>query len=262
MSHSTITHINWVPTVASIEAEFDRYAPVAPAAYSTLKGIDFTKLPQIFKSSSNRVWKDAVLRELINASVHQHDAFADVTILKLMLPKAVKMSHSCRSMRFESHADAIQTAIVAMWEATHTRSYENVNNVQGSLALNALHLVSYNDFSRKRSGTHDDQSIPTDDYGLLESAMNAQHCFELQESQDPLDELAEVLSWARHANVLTEDEVTLLARYSLAEDEQASRKTLEDELGINRQALSRRVSRIRLRLTQAIKDEIKANGWG
>lgn len=126
--------------------------------------------------------------------------------------------------------DAAWSAFSAMWEAVKTYPLHRTASVASNLGLNALAVIN------KTLGlprNHVDVIGVSDED--LEAKMNESADAQSAEPEwddSAFHDLVKVLSWAAETGTLTRDEISILARADLGEDE--DRNALADELGSSR----------------------------
>ncbi|GAA4660189.1 hypothetical protein [Arthrobacter cryoconiti] len=253
MATATFTHLSWEPTVKSVTATFDCYAEQSPVgAYPALGAVPLAEIRDAFRSPGQDAWKDLVLMELIQAA-QAGDALAHITVIRLLIPKAIKVTASSRALRLYSLDDALSIYITALWEAILTHPVTRNHRIAFSLAMDALGIVNG---SVKRSNRKVTETS-MDNFSDEELESYAFH----EDDADPERDLAEVLAWSLSAKILTKAEVILLTRYYLAGDVPSSRETLMEEHGVSAEALRKRASRIRITLVNAVRQEVSEAGW-
>lgn len=253
MTVSSSAQITWQPTAASVEQSFDLHAGSCPVGtYPSMGGVALVDLHRTFLGSRNSAWKDTVLLELISAA-QDGDALAHLAVIRLTLPKAIQLAVRSRELRLHSMADAISIYVTAMWEAVLSHPAHWTKSVAFSLGMTALNIIN--------------GPVKRGNRSISEEAFDAYSEEELDgrirsdEVTDPDQDLAEVLSWALSAGVLSREDIILLTRYYLAGDVQASRDALCASHGINAEALRKRASRLRASLVQAVRAEVTQSGW-
>lgn len=253
MATATFTHLLWEPTVKSVTQTFDLYAEQSPGgAYPALGPVLLPDIRTAFRSPGQDQWKDLVLTELIQAA-QAGDALAHITVIRLLIPKAIKVTASARALRLYSLDDALSIYITALWEAILTHTVTRNRHIAFSLAMDALGIING---SVKRSNRKVAETS-LDSFSDEELDNYAFH----DEDADPDRDLAEVLAWSLSAKILTKDEVILLTRYYLAGDVPASRENLMAEHRVTAEALRKRASRIRTTLVNAVRQEVSESGW-
>ena len=200
--------------------------------------------------------QDQMLHALLLAAA-EGDEIAEAIVLHHMLPKAVHLARSCAALRSHSPADAVATAIGAMWEAIRTYPLHRSSSVHGNLGLNALSIISRTLGAGHRKGS---EEYPTSDEGLAAAMLleGGVATLEPEWGDDSFRDLVTVLRWATDTGVLSCDEVRILARCDLGDDDE--RQALADQLGLTRQSLNRRVHRVRTKLIEAVQAHVRANG--
>lgn len=242
MSTLTTAPRNTSPTLLAIESIWEQMARSAEAdRFPSLGTLPLIELHEHFnRKATATAWKDQVLLEMLGAST-KGDELALHTVVRLFLPKAVKFARSCTALRGMDLDDAIATAVSAIWQAARTYPIYRRSSPSANLHLNALSIIS-------GGAAKDAELAVEDDY--LEARLNLG-----QHEPTPDEDLAEVLAWALETRVLDRDEIRLMVRYYLADEQDidANRESIANELDLSPAALQKRASRIRLRLIEAVK---------
>jgi hypothetical protein len=198
--------------------------------------------------------QDRLLHELLElAQTGDHTAVR--VLLHHMQPKAVHFARTCAALRDlngpdRTSADAVSTAIGAMWEAIANYPLKLREKVQANLGLNALNIITK---------IHAATETPMEGEVIERVAdTSAAHTLEPDWGDDSFHDLVTVLRWALDTHTLSPDEVRLLASFDLGE--QADRARIADELGIARDSANRRVHRIRVKLVAAVQEHIRVHG--
>lgn len=201
---------------------------------------------------------NTALHELLTLEHAGHE-LAGRLVLQLMLPKVAHLTRSCTGFQEQRVPiwERSMVALEAMWEAIHTYPLRRTNSVSGNLSLNALAIIT------KSHGTYRDprnMEVPfsgefIEDI-LNEEAPNAAD--EPSWGDSAFHDLVKLLTWAVDAEALTRDEVSLLARFDLGEQDE--RTALAEELELTPATLSKRVWRIRTKLIEAVREHIRTFG--
>ena len=94
--------------------------------------------------------------------------------------------------------------------------------------------------------------------GLVhEELQPAEHLSPGHQDEDPFRDLVTILTWAIDSGTLTRDEIQLLVRIELSDKPSEEREIAADDLGVSRETLNRRVSRIRAKLMKAVCGDIQ-----
>jgi hypothetical protein len=181
-------------------------------------------------------------------------ALAHRILLQAMLNKALRLARTCHGLQvLEDRAGREAVAVTAMWEAIRTYPTARLRSrVTGNIALTALRLIT-RAYPAGQAQMHwltpmtaDELDLPwaqTMATGLQpQTSSNAVTC----------GELFALLSWARDHQVLTREEARLLGTYSLCSA--GERQQLADRLGVQRDSLTRRMSRCRIKVLRAVQD--------
>ena len=203
---------------------------------------------KLIRQEQRKNERDAVLIELLTLE-HQGDAFAGRVLLKSFLPLALRMPatvSSMRSMWQHSPADARTAAIGVLWEILHTYPLHCASSVAGNIRGRTLKGLC------RWFGSQDSVEDTAIEDEVLEKIAGP------DESDDIFRDLVTILSWAIDSGTLRRDEVQLLARIELAEgDPGQARDDAASDLGISRETLNKRVSRIRHRLMTAVSGDLE-----
>ncbi|WP_242085900.1 hypothetical protein [Microbacterium lacticum] len=203
---------------------------------------------KLIRQEQRKDERDAILIELLTLE-HQGDAFAGRVLLKSFLPLALRMPatvSSMRSMWQHSPADARTAAIGVLWEILHTYPLHCASSVAGNIRGRTLKGLC------RWFGSQDSVEDTAIEDEVLEKIAGP------DESDDIFRDLVTILSWAIDSGTLRRDEVQLLARIELAEgDPGQARDDAASDLGISRETLNKRVSRIRHRLMTAVSGDLE-----
>lgn len=203
---------------------------------------------KLIRQEQRKDERDAILIELLTLE-HQGDAFAGRVLLKSFLPLALRMPatvSSMRSMWQHSPADARTAAIGVLWEILHTYPLHCASSVAGNIRGRTLKGLC------RWFGSQDSVEDTAIEDEVLEKIAGP------DESDDIFRDLVTILSWAIDSGSLRRDEVQLLARIELAEgDPGQARDDAASDLGISRETLNKRVSRIRHRLMTAVSSDLE-----
>jgi len=207
------------------------------------EAVDLIRMPQ---PAADR---DAVLLALLMLE-HEGDTIAGRVILKSFLPLAFRLartSSSTHAIWMHNRGDATSSAIGVLWEVIHSYPLTRVSSVSGNIRGEMIKLLAAG-FGSPRSV--DDVPVEIE---VLDKIVGA------DESDDVFRDLVTILTWAIDSGTLRREEVQLLARIELAEgDPGEAREAAAEELGISRETLNKRVSRIRSKLMRAVSGDVGA----
>lgn len=240
MSTASPTFVNTAPCVTAIEQRWEQEA--AHAADSLVPGLEAREQYRAFLSWTNEQ-KDQALIELIRSSQAGSD-FAQLTILRLFVGKAVKFARSCRGLVVLDLPSAVDQALSAFVIAIAEYPVTKQTKVASHLTLRVLQILDAENTS----------TIPA--CAGSEEMLGA---MVVEESVSSERELAETLAWALESGYLTAEEIRILTYYYLAEN-LTIRDQRADELGISPLAFQKRASRCRSKLVRAIRRHIDATG--
>lgn len=251
MPTAVFTQLPWHPSVDSVEETFSKYAAHSPkGAYPALGDIPLSDLRKYWWEPISGEKRDEIILGFLSAA-QDGDALAHLALIKLLIPKAIKVVASSRQLRLYSMDDAMGIYITALWEAILTHPLSRKKSLIFSLAMEALGIVNGHVKNDRRP-----IECPLEDW---HDSANEQ---QLDNASNRTEEdLAEVLAWSLSASVLTRDEVILLTRYYLAGDIPNSRQDLIEDHAISAEALRKKASRIRCKLVEAVRHEITSEGW-
>lgn len=209
-------------------------------------------------NASRDASQDHLLHALLQAG-HEGDQLAERVALQCMLPKAVHFARSCTALRnlgtgSHTSADAVSTAIGAVWESISTFPLTRTEKIKANIGLDALAIIN------KTMGTGLGREHTAED-DFLEHMMHSTNpttTFEPSWGDDAFHDLVTVLTWAIDTEALTPEEVRMLARFDLGDPQERDR--LADELGSKRDSVTRRVYRIRVKLMNAVRAHILEHG--
>jgi hypothetical protein len=179
------------------------------------------------------------------------DEIAGRVVLKSFLPLAFRLARTCSSTRQlwrHSPTDATATTIAALWEVIHTYPLHRTNSVAGNIRLECIKLLE------KGLGTHEEVEVTVDDETLERLVNDTTEVW----GDDAFNDLVVLFTWAIDTGTLTREEVQLLARIELTENNPGDeRDAAAAELGISRETLNRRVCRIRTKLMRAVSGDVQ-----
>lgn len=232
------------PSVLSVEETWTQQAALA-GSYDVLGDIGLVDLYDHFLASASAEEKDRILYALLHEATAGDD-LATLTVVRLFIPKAIRLARSCTALRALPHDEAVSSSLSAFWEAARTYPLHRKTKTAANLYLNAMEII-------------DRQRVAVAEVFLAQDALDwAVERNEAPERNADQD-LAEVLMWALETAVLSRDEVALMSRYYLAPNPQ-SLTSRAAELGLTKFAFQKRASRIRLKLIAAVREHIQSEG--
>lgn len=195
---------------------------------------------------------DVVARELVTLA-QNGDQLAGQVLVVALLPKVVSLSRSYAGAGGLELEDTTDTLIATMWEEIHALGPHITRSVLAQIGLNTKrrHIRTWTapSSSPYLEATHSD--LPLDE--LLAD-------LEGTGSTSSVADLAEVFAWARETDVLTAQDIRILATVELGLPE--DRAALANELGIAADSLRRRSTRLRDKLREAVRGYItQAGSW-
>ena len=196
---------------------------------------------------------DAALHALLTLHAQGHE-LAGRMVLQSMLGKVVKLARTAVARGF---VDPDNTVVELMWTAVHTYPLTRTSCVAGNLALDALHLMDQRAPARE---------IPISNIGdpdcnaedLLEWLMTVNESADAaaaREAEERQRRLVETLHWAVQHQVLSADDVRLLARVHLGIGAAARHETMRSiaaDMRTSHTALRKRHSRAVQALSAAV----------
>lgn len=204
---------------------------------------------QLIRRQQPNADRDAILITLLTLE-HAGDQFAGRVLLKSFMPLALRLPASCSSTRAlwrHSPADARTATIGVLWEVLHNYPLHRAANVSGNIRLETIKLLGR---CYGNNSSVDDIAVEDE---TLERIVGS------DDSDDVFRDLVTILTWAIDSGTLRRDEVQLLARIELADgDPGEAREAAADELGITRDTLNKRVSRIRNKLMHAVCGDVQS----
>lgn len=166
-------------------------------------------------------------------------------LLQLFKPRAIQMTKTCQNLihlkQSEGYDAAISFSINCVWQAIRTLPETATHNVPTQIAYRALQHVT-------RSYHFDKQTISTDPQEI--NFNQDQGAFSTEEMSTDLAEVMNVLQWAIDSSVLTQMDARLLGQYTVATEPE--RQALAEELEMTRAVLSRKLYRIKERLSRGL----------
>lgn len=194
---------------------------------------------------------DALMLQLLIAA-GRGDQRCSRTALQVMLPKCVSLARSCRGLRRMDPQEAMGVVVAIMWEKVTTYPVHRTRHVIGNLAMDALKTVT-----RKITIPSDSLEVSLDPV-VIEEVVAGEESSDGTEQERCFTELLTVMGWACDHNVLSQQQVSVLTRYSTGTKEE--RSTLADELGVSTRNLCRKVSAIRCNLAKALREHAVERG--
>lgn len=178
---------------------------------------------------------DPILHALLTLHA-DGDALAGRTVLQTMLGKAARLARTAHARGID---DPNVAAVEAVWSAIHRYPLHRDSSVAGNIALDALAALLRQARPRAIPLPYLDQ-VAAD--GVDETEAFQSH-------------LTHVLSWALDLQIITADDVRLLARVHLSAEPVTLREVAED-LGVTHAALRQRHSRLVRRLASAVSTRL------
>lgn len=235
---------DWETTLATTTHHF--------GALGSMTGNELRELIQ--NSPTSAADRNALLRTLIELerSGHSH---AGRVLLQTFTPLAVSAARYYRTLGTGADwSEACQLAVTTLWELIKWLPETRYNAISGNLKmdlrkrLSALATAERNDSERQMCDEW--WSFTTDSTHLVED-MNTNH--------DDSNDLIVLLAWAFDQEILTAEQIRLLARIELTGDPHTIRDDTAAELGISRRSLDRRVARIRAHLVRVAAARVAAD---
>jgi hypothetical protein len=179
------------------------------------------------------------------SEVHSGNKAAERVLLQAMLAKAVNLSRNCRGLLVLPSPDAMCVAVGAMWEAIRTFPMHQTQKVVGTLALNALQIITTtHPAPANLPEAREDSALDR----IIASEKDADE--HVIHSATPLEELLKVIIWATETGTLTAEEAKLLGRFTVSTREE--KYALAEELGLGRYSLTTYASLIKAKLRTAL----------
>jgi DNA-directed RNA polymerase specialized sigma24 family protein len=192
--------------------------------------------------------QDALLYSLITLGRHGN-TFADRVLLQALFPAAHSIARRVRVMDQFERADRSSYAISAAWESIRTYRLHLQSKVMGNLTMGVLHHLSTLVTPGAQEIAVRTFTVPDEVLDLLPD----QHPAQIR----PEVEVAQTLRWAVNHGVLTAGETALLVRAAL--DEQPHLMIAAD-LGLSVEGVRTRLTRIRKKLSTAVRGELSLTG--
>lgn len=190
-------------------------------------------------SASPRV-QDTLLRVLLEL-VAAGEQLAGAALLQQMLPTLAAMPNTLRAPTGEycRYEDRLHIVLAAFWEVAATAKPLTRPGVAGRLRMDTLHLATAHRRSTDVWNSHVDYN--RDDERFRTSGA---------EAADRVQELLELLTWARDSAILTAAEAQFLGEVYLIDG--GDQKAAATRLGHGHAATRQRVTRLRHRLCAAV----------
>lgn len=234
---SATTEISSTTLVRKLFTEWDAVHATASRTYKGLGEHSGADLLRTLRTTRNSE-QDALLHQLL-VLTREGDRHAERVLLQYLLPHAILLARSTRTLFQLAPVDRIGVAIAASWEVIRTYPLHRTSRVSSNLKLEALCCLS----PRRAAG----EEIPTADDKLeMIAAVHPEY-----PSETPEARVIELFNWARDTGVLSRDEISLLARVELGNE---TRKDIADAMGIGYETLKKRATRIRAKLAANIRD--------
>lgn len=176
--------------------------------------------------------------------------------LMIMFRPAVRSAvHRCALREYGMPAaEAVDSGTSVLWESIMSYPLERTSRVAGNLRGMLLKQLS------REFGFLRRQESPIDDEYLRQLVDTDTHAGDspVTPGRTALEDLVTVLSWAVSQDLVTREEVQLLARIELADDPGVARDETARSLGLTRETLNRRVHRIRTKLMRSISGDVRS----
>ena len=190
--------------------------------------------------------QDALLHTLLRLG-HDGSTTADRVVLQALVPAAQRIAQRVRSLDDLDRADRPGYAMGAAWESIRTYRLHLQERVMANLTMNLLRFLSPKPTENERLIAARTITVSDEFLETVATAWMPEPAPEVQ--------LANLLTWAVDTRVLTRDEVALLVRATLGKQDHA---TIAADMGLSREGLHSRLTRIRKRLAAAAQTEFLA----
>lgn len=245
--------MNVTSTATSLEAvlydEWNDHLAHATHDYGAIGILTGEELLELVQRPQPVDDRDQILITLLELDRSGH-AQAGRVLLQAFLPLAIRQartSGATNELWKHSRADAVATQISALWEVIHTFPLHRRSSVAGNIRKEALKIL------HSSLGHHVGKEFTVSE-GFLEHLVNQ----DAEVQDDAFRDLVTIFTWAIEAGILSRDEIKLLARIELAdEDPGAVREAAAEELGVSRETLNRRIHRIRTKLMTAVSGDVQ-----
>lgn len=198
--------------------------------------------------------RDELHSRLISLAQDGHTGALHALMI-LFRPAVRSAVHRCALQEYGMPADeAVDSGTSVLWESIMSYPLERTSHVAGNLRGMLLKQLS------REFGFLRRQETPIDEEHLRQLADTDTHKGDspVTPGRSALEDLVTVLSWAVSQDLVTREEVQLLARIELADDPGAAREDTAQSLGITRETLNRRVHRIRTKLMRSISGDVRS----
>ncbi len=206
------------------------WAPAQLFVDATTVGELIDRVSQMRASAST----DATLHALLTLHA-AGDQLAGRTVLQTMLGKAARLARTAHARGIE---DANVAAVEAVWTAIHRYPLTRTSSVAGNIALDAL------------AGLLRQAATPVSSTDLEQLAAETADPEEFQHN------LTRVLGWALDHEVITADDVRLLARLHLSDGDVTLRQAAA-EGRVSYAAMRQRHSRLVRKLAAAVSSSLE-----
>lgn len=240
--------------IGQLNAQWAQLADHAtPPAWADagLTALTLGAIPLDLRSSSSAS-ADATLHALL-VLTRAGDELAERVLLQAMLPKIVRLERTALGRHL---ADPSSDALFAMWTSITTYPLHRTTSVAANLALDALHHIPAQDIA---DGIHviplfedSDEGLSTDD-NIDRQLIASLEGREETSQPNGRDLIVEVLQWALDHEILTRDDVALLALVHLRDDDDPlTLKQAGEQLGLSHAATRQRHARAVRALASAV----------
>lgn len=190
------------------------------------------------------------------------------TVLRVMLPKAVRLSRTCRGLRNRPHDEATNIAVACLWNVIgNYRAPAGSLDAAGRLSLAALKLVTAtcrpNETEHEvpcdphRLATYTEQSTAEGPEGITGTGT---HSSWKTEATEQMEQMLHVLEWAvktpattGRGMVLSAEDAKLLGQWVISTT--TERQQICTDRGKSYACLERRVFRMRDRLAAEVSNQ-------
>lgn len=238
-----MTDLHVSPSIEALEREWiSRYAS-ATIVIDEIPTATGAELLELLRSDDG----DAIFRALIRAA-QQGRQDATRILLRAMRPSILSIATYYRRRNPLGLDASIDLSLSAMCGAI---ADYRVETWQSSAATNLTYRARKQMATEFRSAEHSVEDIPTEPDVMSRLS-------EQDDAQEPssFQSIVFVLSWALDNEVLTRDEIRLMARWELGTP--AERSAMSAELEVSQQTLRQRSFRLRRRIHDAVVDDLGA----
>lgn len=243
--------------LAQLRAEWDRDLADHPTPWTHPSlAARFATIGDIVRYLHRRDVKDAeAIFAALLSEQDNGDHRAGRTMLQAMLPRANALTRLAQRRGFTEPQEA---AVEALWSVIANYPHHRPGSIVANIAMEAMQRMGGDDFDHRRHQLEEAagfKQIPIDIYNVLDEADITGPNSSVSTVEQAAKEATQLLRWAQDTQVLTNDEVQLLAQLHLSDDAPSIAQWAANE-GISAAAARKRVSRATQKLSAAVQNAL------